>query len=142
MKKNYNYYYLICALLMLVSVIAHPSFGQFELFPSLKAGNITPFVQQNLIMGWNLASSTSLFCTIALIIMAFYHNKDAVKPVILLIFGINLGRYLMVILVGLTIGNEIFRDLLAQSVYMFILLGILILGLRKDSNYLSSNKYS
>ena len=132
MKRNKNIYYLIGALMMIISVFAHPYYGEQNLFPHLEVLDVNAFVKQNLFMGWNMATSTSLFCAIGLIIAGLAKNKKEIKLTVLLILGINLGRYLVVILTGMIKGSEIFQDILVQSIYMFVFCTLLILGLKRD----------
>ncbi|MEM9363006.1 MAG: hypothetical protein AAGA43_10235 [Bacteroidota bacterium] len=139
-KKN-NIYYLIAAFMMLISVFAHPYYGSQNLFPQLDSANIDAFVKQNLFMGWNMATSTSVICAIGLCIAGLVKDKAKVKLTVLLILGINIGRFLVVVFTGLIKGPEIFQDILVQSTYMLLFCMLLILGIRRDKKAHINHNY-
>ncbi len=131
--KIYNFYYLVGAFMMVISVFAHPYYGELMLFPALDTANIESVIKQNLFMGWNLPTSTSFVCVIGLVVAAIIRDRQQVKLAVLLILGINIGRYCVVILTGWIKGTEIFQDLLTQSVFMLIFCTLLIFGLKNDA---------
>ncbi len=130
--RIHNIYYLIGAFMMIISVFAHPYYGEQMLFPYLDATNIEAMVKQNLFMGWNLPTSTSFICAIGLVAVSLIKDRQQVRLAVLLILGINIGRYCVVIFTGWIKGPEIFQELLTQSIYMFAFCMLLVFGLKKD----------
>ena len=124
-----NYFYLIAGILFVILAITHTIFGLETALPILhgfdfESGIITVFTFQLHMIGVQ-----DLIYGIALIIMFFQKNIEKTKFTAWVIIVIMLARWVIMSLVTI-IYNDSLTDLLTSSVAFFILITLLLLGVR------------
>lgn len=128
----HNYYFLAAAILSVLAAIGHAVYTQTIIVPELAASSLDKLNQDANFMSWHLSTSTSVVSAIGLFLMSVYKNRSATIPLVALVAGINAGRYLVFLGTGFLRNEELFKDALANTVFMVVYLGVMIWGMRYE----------
>lgn len=130
--KVHNYYYLAAAVLSVLAALGHAVYTNQLILPQLEGSDLKMLTQDANFMSWHLSTSTSVVSAIGLFIMTIYRNREATIPLVALVAGINAGRYLIFLGMGFFRNGELFQDALANTLFMLVYLGVMILGIRYE----------
>ncbi|MEL6252674.1 MAG: hypothetical protein AAFR87_11735 [Bacteroidota bacterium] len=130
--KVHNYYYLAAAVLSILAALGHAIYTNQLILPQLEVSDLEKLTQDANFMSWHLSTSTSVVSAIGLFIMTIYRKREATIPLVALVAGINAGRYLIFLGMGFFRNGELFQDALANTLFMLVYLGVMILGIRYE----------
>lgn len=134
MKKEMikNYYYLIVGILSILSSFSLAWRGQSSFLSVTNASNIDLAGKTTIFHTWQIITAENLIFGVAFIVMAVYKDAEKVK------FTAWLIAVIMVARLAVILGSTLFRnengvaDTLTESIVILVLVGLIILGTRKN----------
>ncbi len=127
-----NYYYLIVGVLCILFAVTHTTNGTGVVLPVLFNSGMNDDLITTIIYVWHIIGVENLVIGIALIIMAFSKNLSGVSFTAWLIIAILGMRWITITVFTLTGGSPL-KQIIPDTVAMFLLIALLILGTRVRS---------
>ena len=127
-----NFYFLIVGILSIFFCFTHAWNGQMTILPQIDAANLEIMTKTTIFYVWHIISVENVIFGIAFLVMAFYKDQTKVKFTAWIITIIILARW------GVIFGSTLLKDIsnvkntLIDSVAIFIFVGLIILGIRKN----------
>ena len=132
MKRNY--FYLIVGVLCVLFAITHTWNGLGTVLSDLNHSNLDDNARTVFTYIWHMIGAENLVFGIALIVMAFQKNMEKVKAAAWIIASLLLARWGTLTLVTVLNAESNITVLLVDTVAMFTLVTLLVLGTRVKSS--------
>ena len=126
-----NYYYLIVGTLLILSSLALAWKGQSSFFPITNASDFDLASKTTIFYVWHIITVENLIFGVAFIVMSVYEDLSKVKFTAWMIAVVMVARW------GVILSSTLFRnkngvtDILTESIVILVLVGLIILGIRK-----------
>ena len=128
MKKIKNYYYLVVGILSVMAAFTHALNGQQTIIQEMGTTTLSESTQTIFRYVWHIITAENLIFGVALIIMAFYKERDKVRLVALLIAAVLLTRWLVILLFTVAHDSSGFFGILTDTIGILLFVILLLLG--------------
>ena len=130
-----NYYYLIVGILFILSAFSLVWRGQTSFLPINNVPNIDLASKTTIFYVWHIITVENLIFGVAFLVMSIHKDLSKVKFTAWIIAIIMVARCVVILGSTLLSHTKGVADTLTESIVILVLVGLIILGIRKyESN--------
>ena len=128
MKKIKNYYYLIVGILSVMAAFTHAMNGKQTVLQEIGVTTLSESTQIIFRYVWHIITAENLIFGVALIMMAFFREREKVRLAALLIATVLLTRWLVIFLFTMSADSSGFVGILTDTIGILLFVILLLLG--------------
>ena len=126
-----NYYYLVVGILSIVFAFTHAWNGQNSFLPIINESDIGLASKTTIFYVWHIITVENLIFGIAFMGMSIYEEVEKVKFTAWIIAIIMVARWVVIFSSTLFKNKDGIAETLIDSIAIFVLVGLIMLGTKK-----------
>ena len=126
-----NYYYLVVGILSMLFAFTHAWNGQTSFLPVINESDIGLSSKMTIFYVWHIITVENLIFGMSFIVMSVYKDLSKVKITAWIIAIIMVARWVVIFGSVLLKNKDGIAETLIDSIAIFVMVGLIILGTRK-----------